>query len=54
MKVTFNYVKARVIERSFWVGVGLAAAAAAVLPYPWNYISMVAGVIGALVPDGKV
>lgn len=47
-------MRKRLLERSFWVGVGLAVAAAAVLPSPWNIMSFVAGVIGALVPDGKI
>lgn len=49
-----EYTKTRLKERSFWVGVGLAISAAAILPAPWNYFSFVAGTIGALVPDGKI
>jgi hypothetical protein len=48
------YLKARVGERSTWVGVGLAASAAAVLPYPWNLVSFITGVIASLIPDGTV
>lgn len=49
-----KYVLNRLKERSFWIGIGLACTAAAALPTPWNYLSFLAGAIGALVPDGKV
>lgn len=49
-----DYVINRLKERSFWIGLGLAASAAAVLPYPWNVLSFVAGFMGSLVPDGRV
>lgn len=49
-----SYVKTRLNERSFWVGVGLAISAAAILPSPWNVLSFIAGTIGSLVPDGNV
>jgi hypothetical protein len=49
-----TFVLNRFKERSFWVGMGLAAAAAAVLPFPWNIISFVSGTIGSSVPDGMV
>jgi hypothetical protein len=49
-----NYIFKRLNERSFWIGVGLAVSAAAILPAPWSYLSFVAGVIGSLVPDGKM
>lgn len=48
------YVFKRLNERSFWVGIGLAVAAASVLPVPWSYLSFVAGFIGSVVPDGKM
>ena len=53
MKTLANYVRSRLAERSFWVGMGLAVAAAATLPGPWNYLSFVAGAFGSLVPDAK-
>lgn len=49
-----DYVINRLKERSFWIGIGLAASAAAVLPDPWNAVSFVAGFIGSLVPDAKL
>lgn len=54
MKTFKNYILNRLEERSFWIGVGLAVSAAAVLPDPWSYVSFVVGVMGSLVPDGKV
>lgn len=49
-----GYVKARLGERSTWVGVGVACGAAAALSTPWNIISFSVGVIASMVPDGKV
>lgn len=49
-----DYIINRLKERSFWIGIGLAASAAAVLPYPWNMISFVTGLMGSLVPDGRI
>lgn len=49
-----NYILSRLEERSFWIGVGLAVSAAALLPDPWSYVSFGVGVVGSLVPDGKV
>ena len=54
MKTFVHYLRSRLEERSFWVGMGLAVTAAAALPSPWNYLSFVAGAIGSLVPDAKV
>jgi hypothetical protein len=52
VKTTVSYVRARLNERSTWLLVGAAIAAAAALPWPWSLLSCIAGVIGALVPDG--
>lgn len=49
-----GYVKARLGERSTWVGVGVACGAAAALAYPWNVISFGVGVVASMIPDGKV
>lgn len=49
-----DYILKRLNEHSFWVGVGLAVTASMTLPTPWNWISLVAGIAGSLVPDGKV
>lgn len=49
-----GFAKARLSERSTWVGVGVACGAAAALTYPWNAISFTVGVIASMVPDGKV
>lgn len=54
MKKVKDYIFNRLRERSFWIGVGLAVSAAAVLPYPWSVLSFVAGFIGSLVPDARV
>lgn len=48
-----SWLYARLSERSTWVGIGLAIAAAAVLPSPWSYLSCVVGTIGALVSDNQ-
>jgi hypothetical protein len=49
-----QWLRARLGERSTWVGVGVAVGAAAALPAPWNAIAFGVGTIGALIPDGKV
>lgn len=54
MKTIVTYLKTRLSERSFWVGMGLAVTAAAALPSPWNVLSFLAGTAGSLVPDGTV
>jgi hypothetical protein len=48
------YLKARLAERSTWMMIGASIAAASALPKPWNAISFIVGIIGALTPDGPV
>lgn len=48
------YLKARLGERSTWVGIGIAVGAAAALPAPWNAISFGVGTIASLIPDAKL
>lgn len=48
-----RYAKARLGERSTWVGVMTAATSAAVIPEPWSYILFAAGVVMVIVPEGK-
>lgn len=54
MRTIISYFRARILEQRTWVGIGLAIAAASVLPHPWNIYSVIAGVIGSLVPDGTI
>lgn len=49
-----DYIAERLEERSTWSDVIIAVAAAAVLPAPWSYVSMVVGAVKALVPDGPI
>jgi hypothetical protein len=49
-----SYIRARLEERSTWLLIGASVTAAAALGWPWNLISFVVGVIGALTPDGSV
>lgn len=49
-----KWIKARLSERSTWVGVGMAVTAASALPHPWGVMSFIAGVIAAFVPDGQM
>jgi len=53
MKV-ISYLKARLNERSSWVAISAAIAAASALPYPWDIACAIVGTIGVLVPDGEV
>ena len=45
-----SYFKARLVENSTWVASGVGVAAAAALVVPWNYVFIAVAVIGALVP----
>ena len=54
VRTTVSYLRARLEERSTWLLIGAAIAAAAALPWPWSAISCAVGVIGALTPDGSV
>ena len=54
MKALKNYIVRRLNERSFWIGVGTAVAAAAALPEPWGWIALGVGTMASLVPDGKI
>lgn len=49
-----SYLKARANERSTWMLIGAAIAAASALPMPWAAASLVVGLVAALVPDGPV
>lgn len=53
MSKAIGWIKARLGERSTWVGIGMAVSAAAVLPWPWSGLSFGAGVIASMVPDNK-
>lgn len=48
------YLRKRLNERSTWVAIGAAVAAASVIPAPWSYCACIAGVVGTLVADGEV
>jgi hypothetical protein len=54
MRATLTYIRRRLDERSTWLLIGASVTAAAALDWPWNLISFVVGVIGALVPDSAV
>lgn len=49
-----QYIKRRLNERSSWVAIGAAIAAASALPFPWDVASAIVGSIAVLVPDGQV
>jgi hypothetical protein len=49
-----SYLKARLVERSTWSDIIVTIAAAAVLPPPWSHVTVLIGVVKALVPDGPV
>jgi hypothetical protein len=44
------YLKARLEERSTWVGIGTAIVGGSALPLPFNWLAIGAGVVAALVP----
>ena len=49
-----SYLKARLNERSSWVAISAAIAAASALPFQWDIASAIVGVMAVLVPDGEV
>ena len=49
-----RYIKARIIERSFWLQCGAAIVPAVALPMPYRAISIAIAVMAALVPDGTI
>lgn len=46
-----SFLKARAGERSTWLMIGGAVAAASALPAPWSYFSLAVGIIAGMVPD---
>lgn len=46
-----GYIKARLSERSTWIGIVAAATGAAALAAPWSYVAMAAGAIAAIIPE---
>jgi len=52
LRATVSFIRDRLDERSTWLLIGAGCTAAAALAWPWNLISFVVAVIGALVPDG--
>lgn len=54
MKATITYIRSRLNERSTWLLIGAAVTAGAALAWPWSLVSVIVGVIGAMVPDGTV
>ena len=51
IRATICYIRSRLNERSTWLLIGGSVAAAAALAWPWNLVSIIVGVIAALVPD---
>lgn len=50
MKIV-RYLKARIGEKSTWLGVAGAATTAAVVPEPWSWLLYAASVLAALTPE---
>lgn len=44
------YVRARLLEKSTWVGVSAGVAGAAALAPPWSYVTVAIAVVMALLP----
>lgn len=47
------YLKARLLERSSWVGIGAAIAGGSALPAPFNWLAVGAGMIAVLIPASE-
>jgi len=48
-----EYIKARLAEGSTWAAITVAISGGAMLPAPYSWLAIAAGVIGALVPTSK-
>ena len=51
MKRLREYLRARLLERSTWVGIGAAIAGAAALPSPYSWLCIAAGIVAAIAPE---
>ena len=45
-----RYVKARLLEKSTWLGISAGVAAAAALSPPWSYVTIAIAAIMAILP----
>ena len=45
-----EYLKARLAEQSTWIGISAVVTGAAVVPEPYSWLVIAAGVIACLVP----
>lgn len=50
VKTTIGYIKARLAEKSTWMGIGVAITGGAALAAPYSYLFIATGVLAALVP----
>ena len=48
-----RYVKARLLEKSTWLGISAGVSAAALLSPPWSYVTISVAVIMAILPSSK-
>ena len=49
-----SFIRSRLNERSTWVAMGAGIAGASTLASPFSWLALAVGVIGALLPDGKL
>jgi hypothetical protein len=54
IRAGWAYLKDRLDERSTWGDIIVGISAAAILPWPWSAASLIAAVVKALIPDGRV
>lgn len=47
----FGFVKSRLGEKSSWICIGGAVAAASALPAPWSYFSLGCGIVAGMIPN---
>lgn len=48
-----GYIKARFNEASTYAGIGAAIAGANALSHPWDYVTVVVGSLGVIIPTKK-
>jgi hypothetical protein len=51
MAAALRHLKSRLGEKSSWAGIVAAVSGGALLPAPYSWLAIAAGIIGVLVPE---
>lgn len=53
LRKTIGYIKARLTEKSTWMGIGIAITGGAALSVPYSWLFIATGVLAALFPTSS-